>query len=359
MAHKINLDDDFDPKTVVYTPSQVATYGLNSVRLAKETYESGAGITLPIEEIREYMPPVEPGKLAAIIAQTSNYKSGLMHFMERMSATELAEKDDKKHILIHVSVEESVEDQAYLELARESGEYAGDLSRGIVQDWNKLEESAIRIGEVPIYRIGDSLARSENMPLLYISNMVRAINDLVGGKVLDWQPKVAGIFFDYLQAFPIDPVFRAESRDSQRRMQVRDDIYKLRMLANKYMCPVFVAVQAKQHLEGAHPPIMLPGQYDGEESSSIAQRCDRIVTLWMPKSTHAIGDEIRTKSLTFAVEDNQLMIKIVKQRGMLPSGKQWMCRVNFQTNTIALETSDDRRAKNYVDIPEHWYDRHD
>jgi hypothetical protein len=349
-------NDKFDPKTAIYTPSQVATYGLNAIKQAKVAFDHGLGITIPIAEIRDYVPPVRPGQVMAIIAQTSNYKSGLMHFMEHQAATDLAEKDDKKHIVIHVSVEEGVEEQAYLDLARESGEDAGELACGIVQDWNKLEESAIHIGEVPIYRIGDSLARPEDMPMLYISNMVKSIDELVGGNVLDWKPKVAGIFFDYLQAFPIDPEFRRESRDQQRRLQVRSDIYRLRLLSAKYNCPVFVAVQAKQHLDGAHPPIMLPGQYDGNESADIAQRCDRIATLWMPKSTHTIGDTITCKDGSFEVQENQLWIKIVKQRGRLPSGRTWRCLINFQKNMIALETREDRyvRKDTYADRTIDW-----
>lgn len=343
----MNKDEtsEFNPKTAIYTPGQTATYGLNAVKQSKETFDSGVGITIPIAEIRDYVPPVLPGQIMAIIAQTSNYKSGMLHFIEHQSATDMAMKGEKGHILIHVSVEECIEEQAYLELARDSGEDAGDLARGIVQDWSKLEQSAVRIGDIPIYRIGDSLARADDMPLLYISNMIKAIDALVAGDVLDWRPKVAGIFFDYLQAFPIDPEFRSESRDQQRRLQVRSDIYRLRQLSRKYMCPVIVAVQAKQHLDGAHAPIMLPGQYDGEESASIAQRCDRIVTLWMPKSTTNVGESIVTKDGSFVVQDNQLWIKVAKQRGRLPSGKVWRCIINYQNNTIALEARDERENR--------------
>lgn len=338
-------DPEFDPKTAIYTPSQTSTYGLNAVRVAEKTKETGVGITIPIAEIRDYVPPVLPGQVMAIIAQTSNYKSGMLHFIERCSAMSMAEASTRQHILIHVSVEESVEEQAFLELARESGDDAGELARGVVQDWNKLEAAAIRFGDVPIYRIGDSLARSEDMPMLYISNMIRAIDTLVDGDILDWKPKVAGVFFDYLQAFPIDPEFRRETRDTQRRLQVRSDIYRLRQLAAKYRCPVFVAVQAKQHLDGAHPPIMLPGQYDGEESASIAQRCDRIMTLWMPKSTHSIGQMVSSKDGDFIVEENQIWIKVAKQRGRLPSGKVWRCVIDYQTNTIALPQKVDLNEK--------------
>lgn len=324
----------FDPKTAVYTPQQVATYGIEAIKNARNNASRGLGIN--IAELRDYFAPVMPGQVCAIIAQTSHYKSGFLHFIEHQAAQQLMIDGREDEILIHVSVEECVEEQAFLEFARESEEDAGKLARGICQDWDKLSAASIKVGNIPIYRIGDSLARAEDMPELYLSNMIRAIRELVTD-VLDWQPKIAGIFFDYLQAFPIDPEIKQNSADAQRRMQVRSDIFRLRQAAAYYKCPVYVAIQAKQHLDGASPPIMIPGIYDGEESSSIAQRCDRIISLWMPKQTQPVGTMISTGSFNFTVEENMLWVKVCKQRGGLPSGKSWLCRVDFRRNLIAPE----------------------
>lgn len=329
--------DGFDPKTAVYTPLQASTYTLDMLRGLKDTAGGLSGIDIPIPEMQAYFPRVLAGQVCAIIAQTSNYKSGFMHFVERSAALHLSAIGASDHILIHVSVEESIEEQMLIEYARETGQDAGEMARGAFQDWKKLEAVSFKVGEIPIYRIGDSLARSDDAPVLYISNMVRAIDALVNGDVLDWKPKVAGIFFDYLQAFPIDPEWKSATKDQQRRLQVRSDMYRLRQCSKKYMCPVFVAVQAKQNLDGASPPIMLPGQYDGEESAAIAQRCDRILTLWMPKQTHSIGSTINARSGDFVVEEDQLWIKVAKQRGRLPSGKTWRCVVDFQNNVVSVQ----------------------
>jgi hypothetical protein len=329
------MSDDLDPKTAIYTPQQVATYGVTAIQNARDNAMRGLGIQ--VADIKNYFAPVLPGQVCAIIAQTSQYKSGFLHFIEHQGAKQLMDDGREGEILIHISVEECVEEQAFLEFARHSGEDAGELARGQVQDWNRLMEAAIRVGNIPIYRIGDSLARAEDMPNLYMSNMIRAIRTLTED-LLDWKPKIAGLFFDYLQAFPFDPEHRTGApREDKRRLQVRADMYRLRQAAAYFKCPVFVAVQAKQHLDGANPPIMLPGIYDGEESSSIAQRCDRIITLWMPKQTHPIGSTITTGLTFFRVDENLLWIKVAKQRGGLPSGKTWQCRIDFRTNTIAPE----------------------
>lgn len=325
---------EFDPKTAVYTPMQVSAYGVEAIKAARDNAMRGLGIN--IADVRDYFAPVMPGQVCAIIAQTSQYKSGFLHFIEHEAAKQLQREGRDNEILIHVSVEECVEEQAFLEFARISSEDPGKLARGEVQNWDLLMDVAIKVGNIPIYRIGDSLARAEDMPNLYMSNMIRSIQTLAE-ELLDWKPRVAGLFFDYLQAFPIDPEINKVGGDQKRRLQVRSDIYRLRQAAAYFKCPVYVAVQAKQILDGAKPPIMLPGIYDGEESSSIAQRCDRVITLWMPKQTHHIGELIQHDSFYFTVEENILWIKVAKQRGGLPSGKTFPCRIDFRTNTIAPE----------------------
>lgn len=337
-----NIESKFDPKTAVYTPTQVATYGVESARATGEAVRNSLGINIPIADLIDYVPPVLPGQVMAIIAQTSNYKSGFLHFIEKANAVRLTENGMKDHIIIHVSVEENIEEQAYLHLSMQSkgAITVDDIARGSIQDWGLLERAALKVGNIPIYRIGESLARADDMPELYISNMIRAIDALVNGDILDWKPNVAGIFFDYLQAFPIDPEYRGIEASSRRRLQVRSDIYRLRQCAAKYRCPVIVAVQAKQHLDGAKPPIMLPGQYDGEESSAIGQRADRILTLWMPKQTHAVGETIMfSGGRSFTVEENQLWVRVAKQRGRLPAGKVFKCEIGFDENLIELENA--------------------
>lgn len=331
----------FEPDSAIYTPSEVANYGVKAVENARDN--TARGIAIPMTEIGEYMPPVLPGQICAVIAQTSNYKSGFLHFVEHAAASALREQGREDEILVHISTEECVEEQAFLEFARYGQEDAGRLARGECQDWDRLMSAHAQATMDPIYRIGDSLARADKMPDLYLSNMVRAIKYL-RDDLLGWKPKIAGLFFDYLQAFPIDPEVRTASVDAHRRLQVRQDVYRLRQAAVFFDCPVFVAVQAKQHLEGANPPFMLPGIYDGEETSTVGQRFDRIITLWMPKMTHPVGSYIehpKKMDLSFTVEENMLWLKVCKQRGGLPSGKTWRCRVDFTHNTITPETSVD------------------
>lgn len=339
------MSDNFDPARAVYTPPQVAAYGVQAIEQIRANADYA--IPLPIAEIKDYFSPLLPGQMCTILAQTHNYKSGFLHFWEHETARMLTEKKDPRAI-IHVSVEEGIEEQAFLEFSRASQESPGRLARGEVQDWDLLLSQSLQVGTVPIYRIGDSLARAEDAPNLYMSNMIRAIRTLTEGRVTGTPVVPALLCFDYLQAFPIDPEVKGERVAEQRRLQVRQDVYRLRQAANFFRCPVVVAVQAKQNLsKEQNSPIFLPGMYDGEESSSIAQRTDRMLSLWMPKNNHAPGTLVEHKNFSFRVTEKQLWIKVVKQRGNLPSGRAWPCVIDFKTNFIAPEFVQTSTVANY------------
>ena len=53
--------------------------------------------------------------------------------------------------------------------------------------------------------------------------------------------------------------------------------------------------------------------------------------------THAVGTPIEYKNIAFTVAENLLWVKVGKQRGGFPSGRSWMCRVDFAHNNIAPE----------------------
>ncbi len=324
---------EFNPVTAVYFPDESSAYAVEAIKKAKRAEKTGAAF--PIADCRDYIPTIQPGQLVAVIAQTSQYKSSFLHFWERELAKQLVKEKRTNEGIIHVSTEECVEEQVFLDLAHETGEDAGKMAGGNVQDWSKLEAAAVRIGGIPIYRIGDSLARAEDFPNLYLSNIQKSIDALVKGRV-PGKPAVkpAAMFFDYLQAFPFDPeVRRAGAGVDQRRLQVREDIFRLRQIGSLYACPVIVAVQAKQSIDSAGT-IHQPGIYDGEESSAIAQRADRIFTLWMPSRTNALNSLIDIGGKNITVTENMLFLKVGKQRGGLPAGKTFMCEINFTQNII-------------------------
>ena len=102
-------------------------------------------------------------------------------------------------------------------------------------------------------------------------------------------------------------------------------------------------LQAKQTLGGQYgvkssgvAVPLLPGMYDGEESASIAQRSDRMLSVWMPYKSYPLGTSISLGDGhdPLIVEEDLLMVKVVKQRGMLPSGKSWLFKVAFEVGEM-------------------------
>lgn len=341
------MSETFEPKTAVYTPPEVARYTVDAIKEIQK--HKARGIALPIAGVRDYFANILPGQVTVVQAQTHQYKSGFLHFWERCAANQLLADNRTDEAIIHVSVEEVVEEQGFIMLGRMIEEDAGKLARGDIQNWEMLEQNAVRIGTIPIYRIGESLARAEDMPNLYLSNMIRSIQSLVSGEVTGTPIKPALLAFDYLQAFPIDPEVKRATLENQRNLQVRQDFYRLRQAAAYFRCPVVVAVQAKQELEkrnGKYGDVMMPGMYDAQETSAIAQRADRIISLWMPKVTHPAGSTItlppqpgEVVGQTITVSDDLLFVKVTKQRGGLPSGQSWLCKIDFIKNDIVPFTN--------------------
>jgi len=137
---------------------------------------------------------------------------------------------------------------------------------------------------------------------------------------------------DYLQALPIDPEVKKASREQQRRLQVAEDVFRLRAMTTHLGCPIIVGVQAKQDLSGNNQPYMIPGMYDGMETSAIATRFDRILSLWLPKTSYLIGSTPANRDGSVSVgpiRENQSFLKVVKQRGGLPSGRVWEHKVDY------------------------------
>jgi len=326
------MSNVFDPSSAVYTPAEASTFALREVEQAEHDDLRG----YPLDIFGGYVPPARPGELVIVQGQTSNYKSAALHFFEREGAKRLQVLGRGNEIIVHVSVEELIEPQMYLHLGHITGDSAGDLARGKVQDWSRLRQAAVQVGTVPIFRIGASLARAEDMPNLYLSNMFRAIKELVSGAVTGEKLVLAGIFLDYLQAFPIDPEVSKAGIDGQRRLQVRQDIYRSKDMAAYFQCPVFLAAQSKQSLTGANPPYMIPGVYDIEETSAGAQRADRVFSLWLPKTSYPLGKRLPADTGVLEVAEDDLYIKVCKQRGGMPAGRSFHFKVDYIHNTLAV-----------------------
>lgn len=319
--------------TNIYSPHDSGMLGYRQAKRAAEHAQFGIELDIPGTDpiIKDYFAPLLPWEICAVQAQTSNGKTYFTNWWERKIAKQLQEQG-RDEIIIHVSLEESIEAMAFQDYGRILDQRPADFARGSFTDWARMQWAMSQIDGVPIWRIGDSAESPDDAPELYLSNIYRAIRELVEGRITGeaWKPAV--VIVDYLQALPIDPEVKQATRENHRRLQVAQDVFRLRAMTTHLQCPIIVPLQAKQSLEGANAPLMIPGTYDGLETSTIATRFDRIVSLWMPKTTNVIGSNVSNKegTINFQVKENQVFFKVNKQRGGLPAGRIWELKIDYE-----------------------------
>jgi len=329
-----------DLDQAIYTPSEFADIGLKDIQSIEANAPRSVGLNIP--GIRDYFAPLPPGRIGVCIAQTSNYKTGFLDFVVASTAEQLNYQKRNDECIIHISTEDLIEEQAVSAYARIAKVDSGKIARGMVDDWEGLFQAAIKVMGIPVYRIGESLSRPlkpDEAPMLYLSN----INRIIERMMALYHLRPALVVLDYLQALPIDPeIAHGIQLKDQRRLQVRDDIYRIRRGAAAFNCPWWIGVQAKQKLDGApSPKLYIPGVYDGEESSAIGQRCDRAICQWMPKTMFPVGTVIEYKDLTYKVTDDLMFMRVAKQRRNFAAGRMWKLHINFIENTFVPELARD------------------
>jgi replicative DNA helicase len=314
--------------SIIFTPHEVGLAGYKAAKRAIEFGDVGIPLTISGCDISDYVAPFLPWELIGLQAQTHNGKSFFVDWFERMTAEFLKSKNQEGDI-VHISHEESVEAMAFTEYGRLLDVLPAKLARGEYKDLNKIEIAMKEIDGSRIFRIADCAGNDEDDNFLTLTNVDRALTALQEGQIAD-KRKLRLVVDDYLQAHPADG-----SSEEQERLQIRNDVYKLRKMAKRLIVPIIVCIQAKQKLEGARPPYLIPGMYDGQGSSTIGQRCDRLLSLWMPKNDYPVGSPVYSGSQgnqvrEFDVTEEMCYLKVNKQRGGLPSGKTFELRMDFQ-----------------------------
>lgn len=324
-----------DTKHFIFTPNVVASKGVQAIEQMKSL--AGASMDIGIPGVNNYFVPSMAGQLNLVIAQTSNYKTQLLRLIASNYANQL-KRQQREEIVLFIQVEESIEEAAYEQIAlySDGSETAGKLARGVYNNWDNVLKASTKMLTDPIFYLGESILENpDEMPPLTVENM-RAAADYIQEGMFDTPMRFAGVFVDYLQAIPFDAAaIKGDPALREKRLQIRETIYSLRRMARKYQCPLWLGVQAKQKLEGAPSKTMkIPGIYDGEESSSIAQRADRIIQLWMPKNDYTPGTKLSHGGFDYTVKEDMLFLKVGKQKGGLPSGRAWCMDIDFVRNEL-------------------------
>lgn len=326
-----------DHANSIYSSHDVGMLGKQAAEQAAAHKQFGIELDIPgtfEPAVKDYFAPLLPWEICAVQAQTSNGKTLFTNWWMRKIAQQLS-RQGRDEVIIHVSLEESVEAIAFAEYGRLLGQPAATFARGEYTNAERMNWAMTMIDRTPVWTIADSPTRPADAPELTLSNIYRATRDLISGKVTGEPFKPAVMIVDYLQALPIDPEVREAQQENQRRLQVAKDVFRLREMTTHLSCPIIVPLQAKQELKGNNPPLMIPGTYDGMETSAIATRFDRVLSLWMTKMTYPVGYSFNYGDRLIKVTDNQVFFKVNKQRGGLPSGLVWELAIDYATQEYA------------------------
>jgi hypothetical protein len=322
----------FDPTKHVYPMHQAATATVE--RAEEAAKQAPRGLRFPIPYLRDYCANLLPGRIAQVLAQTSNYKSAFIRLWEKDAIAQLQEQK-RNEAIVHVTVEDYVEEIIANWIASEAGLGTPEFEVGDVRDWQSVRIAAGRLASKPFFLIGASLKYADDIPTLHMSNILKCLESIKTGEITGVQVQIGAIFYDYLQAFAYDPEIARIKGAEQRRLQVREDMFRIRKSAAYFNTPVVFACQAKQTLDGApSKEFQTPGMYDGKEASEIAEHSDRIYSLWMPARTHGINSTYNHKMQTYTAYDNSLWLRVVKQRGKLPAGRVYPFRADFANDAL-------------------------
>jgi len=315
---------------LTYLTPDTLTAGLDYIDYIQKN--QGRAIELPIASplVQDYCPPVIPGHIMLVVAQSHNGKTEFLEALAKHNALRAA-KHNPKAVVAFVHLEENIQDASLKQISRLSGVPMGKLARGEVNLADlRLNPELNKINDAPIARIAVSMRTGDSQytaKRLYRPEIHRQLKALESE---GWE--IVLLIVDYLTALPTDA-----KDDEERRLKVREDLYEFRDWGNAMRFPVASGSQAKQKLEGAPAPgIMLPGLYDITESKDVAERSDRVYTFWMPKTTNLLGKTFDFGKHTLRVTNDLILMRVCKQKGGLQSGRIFICRWNYATGTIEL-----------------------
>ncbi len=312
-----------DARDIVYTPAEVGTLVLSAVQDRRE--HPGAGVRSYIPVLDKHLLPLRPGELVTVMGRPSNYKTGLMQFWARNVAHEIVDTDAEHEVVIFVTWEMAVEELGLYDLAGTAQLDASEISQGRVDDtaWDRLQTAAMQRATIPLWIVGHSIERRRKRPDLTLSNVARAL--LWIDSEMGYHPRI--VFLDYLNQMQPE-------KGEDRRMQVFENVRRCKDMALALGCPVVLGVQAGRQVDERN--WKLPEMGDGLESSNIEHTADKMLSLWMPKTTEPTGSELHVpgaKESHIEINDRLLVVGLKKQK-LGPANKVAFLSVDAASNRI-------------------------
>lgn len=310
--------DNLQPENFVFdSPAAIDRSRTNRVYMQENQH---LALQFPIESLRHYFHPTFPGRMTLVVAQSHGFKTEWLNFWSRRAAVQLGEQT-RRGVIIKISTEDVIESLVESSISAFGGGTMDDISMGIIKDPEAFIRAETVVGGLPVVHIGESMGMDDsNASLLTLSNIARLIDYVRKDHFAEEMP-IAGIFADYLQAFPVDKeVAGASNMTDSRTLQMNRDVDTFRRMTKYFACPGVLAAQAPpdEGLSSNKETIKLPGFWDVHWSKYPPQRADFMYSLWLPKLHYPIGNMVSNSAQlpkwNFEVTNSLLWIKALKHK---------------------------------------------
>lgn len=289
---------------IVFDPTLVSTLTVNSIRTASEHPDY---LRTGIPQLDDHYVMHRPRRVNGIIAYTSHGKTSVMNIMAR-SFVEQINKDAENEVVVFATWEDSVEDLTLSHLANVSRIPVQSLFHGDLKpnQWAEMMRAATQRAQSPLWVIGHSEQKEARRPRLTMTDITAAMEYIVDKR----KKKVRAVFLDYLQRINRDDK-RGEMRGQY--MAIMDAV---KDLALDFNTDVIIGSQVGRDVKDRK--WKQPQDNDAQETSNFEQTCDGILSLWIPKKTENIGDQLIEKKgvdgQAVFVTDNLMLIQTLKQK---------------------------------------------
>ncbi len=286
----------------VHSPADVANYTLEVVESRLKNRQ--LALTTGVGTLDRFMKPVLPGEVIVVQANTGQGKTSFMQIWARSVVKQLQAREGVNEFVCYITYETLVEEMGLYDLAALTGIDSSEAWHGHITDdqYQELVHAAMKRSAMPLWVIGRSMKRKRQYDLP-LSKVQQALHKLEDEKGL----KPAIIFLDYIQTVP------AEGDYKDRRLAVIDVADRIKELAVTCGCPVVAGAQAKVDVFNKDGN-KIPGTYDAQESSRVAQDADKVISLWYPKATEGEGATVDLNGTPITVTKDLMVIAIRKQR---------------------------------------------
>ena len=309
---------------LTYSPIEIGNLALDEIRSAVETV--GRGISTGWHAVDTRLKPLRPEQLTTIIAYTSNYKTGFMTWWARRLALNLADAQREKEIVVYVSWEDTVEDMGIYDLAHDTLIDVTEIMEGRIDDaaMKRLELAAFKRGTLPLWIIGNSVARRKAAARMTMTQVEKA---------LAWIELQMGfhplaIFLDYVNLIAPE---KPGAWGDGRRTDIMENTFRARDLALSRGCPVVMGAQAGRQVN--ERDWKLPQKFDAQESSAIEQYSDVMLSLWLPQTTETKEQLSCPDGSTLDIDEHLMIMGLLKQKKG-PAGGWWPMYVDPARNEI-------------------------